>query len=307
MSPISAETVLPKSASFAAAASPFSTIYAFGDSLSDVGNLSTLTLGIIPQPPYAEGVFTNGLLWVQDLAAMYRLPLPQTYFDGGNDYAIAGAETGATQVHDQNPADLDTQIGVFRASNDSADPNALYTLSIGSNDCFDIVTEFYRNPDNALAAIKQAVANETGFIQSLADEGAQNFLVMNVPDIGKIPAELAGGPFNSMIASAVAGTYDYYLNVSLTDLIVNQGLNIHVLDAFSLVDQIVADPATYGITNTTDPLWSGNFTDSDSGTLAATGTAAEGYLFFDAQHPTASGHSLLAAIGFDALQPPPVG
>jgi outer membrane lipase/esterase len=129
---------------------------------------------------------------------------------------------------------------------------------------------------------------------------------MNVPDIGKIPAELAGGAFNSTVASAVAGTYDYYLNVALSDMVTTEGLNIHVLDAFSLVDNIVADPAAYGFTNVTDPLWSGNFTDSHSGTLAATGTAAQGYLFFDGMHPTVSGHAVLAAAGFDALQPPAV-
>lgn len=305
MTAITPQTLaLPKTASFAdSAASPFSTIYAFGDSLSDPGNLSGLTFGVIPTAPYAEGVFTNGLLWVQQLAAIYHMPLTQSYLDGGTGYAIAGAETGATLVHDQNAADLDTQLGVFEASNNSADPHALYTLSIGANDCFDVVTEFFRSPSNALAAIQQAVANETSFIQSMADDGARNFLVMNVPDIGKIPNITAGGALYSQIASAVAGTYDYYLNVSLSNMVQQQGLNIHVLDAFTLVDAMVANPGPYGLTNVTDPLWSGNFTDPNSGTLAATGTAAQGYLFFDGMHPTASGHAILAQAGYDALQP----
>ena len=305
MTAITPQTLgLPKTASFADfPPSPFSTLYAFGDSLSDPGNLSGLTFGVIPTAPYAEGVFTNGMLWVQALAALYHMPLTQSYLDGGTGYAIAGAETGATLVHEQNAADLDTQLGVFEAANNSADPNALYTLSIGANDCFDVVTEFYRNPSNAIAAIQQSVANETAFIQSLADDGAQNFLVMNVPDIGKIPNITAGGTLYSQIASAVAGTYDYYLNVALSGMVEDQGLNIHVLDAFSLMDSMVATPAAYGLTNVTDPLWSGNFTDPHSGTLAATGAAADGYLFFDGMHPTAAGHAILAQAGYLALQP----
>ena len=295
---------LPATPTFAAPPpSPFSTIYSFGDSLSDVGNLSGLTLHAIPMAPYAEGVFSNGLLWVQQLAALYYLPLPQSYLEGGNDYAIAGGSTGASSVHELNAADLPTQLGVFEIDHADADPNALYTLSIGANDMFDVVTEFYRSPENALAAIQQAVGNEIDFIQSLADDGAQNFLVMNVPDIGLIPNITAGGALHSQIASAVAGTYDYYLNVSLTNLITEQGLNIHVLDAFSLMDQMVADPSFFGLTNTTDPLWSGTFTDPTSGTLAATGDAAKGYLFFDGMHPTETGHLALAAAGYNALQP----
>ena len=54
-------------------------------------------------------------------------------------------------------------------------------------------------------------------------------------------------------------------------------------------------PAAYGFTNVTQPVWSGNLTDSHSGTLAATGAAQNGYLFFDDLHPTAAGHALLAA------------
>lgn len=44
----------------------------------------------------------------------------------------------------------------------------------------------------------------------------------------------------------------------------------------------------------TQPVWSGNLTNSNSGTLAATGTVQDGYLFFDGLHPTAQADSLLA-------------
>ena len=53
-----------------------------------------------------------------------------------------------------------------------------------------------------------------------------------------------------------------------------------------------ANPAAYGFTNVTQPVWNGNLTDSHSGTLAATGAAQNGYLFADDLHSTAAGHAL---------------
>ncbi len=45
----------------------------------------------------------------------------------------------------------------------------------------------------------------------------------------------------------------------------------------------------------TDPVWTGNLTNSDSGTLRATGAAQNQFLFFDSLHPTAQAHALLAS------------
>ena len=74
--------------------SPYSTVYAFGDSLSDAGNTYLLSiseeasiLGFSPtpvSPPYARinysglsaNVFSNGPVWTQDLAQALGLAMP---------------------------------------------------------------------------------------------------------------------------------------------------------------------------------------------------------------------------------------
>jgi len=43
-------------------------IVVFGDSLSDSGNLFAATMGTTPPPPYYQGRFSNGPVWVEDLA-----------------------------------------------------------------------------------------------------------------------------------------------------------------------------------------------------------------------------------------------
>jgi phospholipase/lecithinase/hemolysin len=70
--------------------------------------------------------------------------------------------------------------------------------------------------------------------------------------------------------------------------------SIDYVNTYAMLDAAVANPSAYGFTNVTQPVWNGNLTDSHSGTLAATGAAQNGYLFFDDLHPTAAGHALLA-------------
>ena len=55
-------------------AAPITDLYVFGDSLSDTGNLFALTFGIEPpSPPYFDGRFSDGPVWVETLAPLNRL------------------------------------------------------------------------------------------------------------------------------------------------------------------------------------------------------------------------------------------
>src|SRR5271165_4400669 len=108
-------------------------IYSFGDSLSDVGNVFHLTG--IPAPPYVNGQFSNGPVWLQSLAAGLGLAPLTASLLGGTDYAYGSGETGNTSFDTANPiTDLlgaTGQIAQFQSSHATADPNALYTVWIG--------------------------------------------------------------------------------------------------------------------------------------------------------------------------------
>ncbi len=92
-----------------------SAVYAFGDSLSDAGNVSLGTLGALPVSSiYSDGRFSNGNVWVQDLAQNLGLPPVAPSLAGGTDFAYGGAETGTTAVHAQNPTDLPSQAWAVR-------------------------------------------------------------------------------------------------------------------------------------------------------------------------------------------------
>ena len=288
-------SAIPVTPVAAPAGAPFSTIYAFGDSLTDAGNISLATAGVIPvSPPYADRVFSNGPVWVQDLAQDLHLPAMKPSLAGGTDFAFGGALTGQTPIHSLNASDLPSQIAQFGSQVHTPLPNALYAVWIGGNDVLDIANDKSLTLPQQQADVSAAVSNEVAGIQALAARGAQNFLVMNVPDLGITPYERAR-PAQTATATALSSQYDSELAAALKPLEASGALKIDLVDTFNILDQVDANPTAYGFTNTTTPVWTGNLISSSSGKLNATGASQNQFLFFDGLHPTAQAHALLAS------------
>ena len=186
----------------------YSALYAFGDSLSDAGNLSLFTaLTGTPQPvspPYYKqqygsvsgSVFSNGPIWVQNLSIGLGLGTLAPSLAGGTDFAYGGAETGSTPQNASDPTiqaiSLSAQLGQFNAKVSAPSANALYTLSIGANDLLGILATPGLTAQQQTADVNAAVANEVAFVQQLVGGGAKTLLVSNVPDLGKTPDVTSG-------------------------------------------------------------------------------------------------------------------
>ena len=138
-----------------------------------------------------------------------------------------------------------------------------------SNDVLDITNNSSLTPAQQQADVGAAVQNEVSVISGMAAHGAQNMLVLNVPDLGKTPYETARGPAVAQSATSLASLYDSELATALQPLEASGALKIDLVNTFSVIDQAIANPGAYGFTNVTDPLWSGGLTSSSSGTLAA--------------------------------------
>ena len=285
-----------------ARAGSFNAIYAFGDSLSDAGNAFIASGGTIPGSPYSNGRFTNGPVWVQDLATSLNLPALTPSLAGGTDFAVGGAESGNASL-----GDLTSQLTAFKLTNPVANPNGLYTIWIGSNDLDDILSS---NPSSATAATLSlaVVANIDAAINTLAGDGAKNFLILTVPDLGKTPAAMAAGPAASAGASALSAFFDTTLVnglgaagiPSLNGIAAADGLNLNVLDTYSLIDGIAANPSLFGFTNVTQPCLTGEV-DYSGGTPCANPNQ---YLFWDQLHPTAAAQELVAAGALQVVPEP---
>lgn len=349
----------------------YTAIYSFGDSLSDAGNAYLLTsstaaslIGQSPEPvspPYAQetygglsaDVFSNGPVWVQDLAVTLGLtgaapsgvgatasnllsiltPTlgqvaanaaigaletaygsygPNNYIPfvagatGGTDFAIGGAVTGVTAENtgaQVQLTDLQAQLATFNYTVPTPSPGALYTVWMGSNDLLNLLED----PNYATLPVAQDVAasvvNEVGFIGQLISAGAKNLLVVGVPDLSKAPEITQLHPGQIANAASISAEYNTFLQADIAAFeSLNPTVHFTYEDTFGLIDTAVANPGTFGLTDATDPVWSGSFTSASSGTLVSTSLATQDtYLFFDHLHPTAAVHAALGNLAASDL------
>ena len=187
-----AASAIPVAPTVAAPGAPYSAMYAFGDSLTRYGQCVAghvrPAAGIAalcrPQLQQWPGVGAGS-------CTALGLPPLQPSLAGGTDFAYGGAETGQTPTHTLNPTDLPSQFAQFLTQVPSPQAGALYAVWIGSNDVLDIANNGSLTPDQQQADVAAAVNNEVSVIGGLAAHGAQNLLVLNVPDLGKTPDEMS--------------------------------------------------------------------------------------------------------------------
>src|SRR3984957_14310903 len=273
----------------------FSAEYVFGDSLSDVGNVYLATGKTKPASPYVNGQFSNGPVWVQELAARLGLPALTPSLAGGSDYAFGHATTGSPSTNNSDVPNLEQQVGTFFSGHASAPSNALYTFSIGANDLSNILGGLTGGltPLQAAAAAAQVVASEAG---DLAAAGAKDLVLFDVPDLGVTPQITAlGSPAASTAATALSAFFDQRVLLDLAP-VEAAGLTVFDLNTYALIDEAVKDQSAFGFSNVTAPCWTGGFTGSATGgSLCSTLPAVQDtYLFWDNVHPTAAGHLLVA-------------
>jgi thermolabile hemolysin len=263
-------------------AAPFSDLVVFGDSLSDVGNVASSSLGIYPGSTYYSNRFSNGPVWVETLSTGLGLGALQRSASGGDDFAYGGAKTAGTGgLEGIFIRDLNEQVSQFLNAR-TASATALYVVYAGSNDYIQGQTD-----------AKIPVGRITTDLNRLIAAGARQFLIPNLPLLGSTPR------FNDSPTTAATYTlrtqqFNAALNASLDALEVgNAALTFHRLDVATLFAQAIEKPGDFGLVNVVDPAAPGlepGLGSYDRGQIAAN---AHEYLFWDDLHPTATGHTLL--------------
>jgi phospholipase/lecithinase/hemolysin len=249
----------------------FSRLFVFGDSLSDTGNLYAMT-GDYPAPPFWNGRFSNGKLWVEYLADSLQMPIRPE-----DNYAVAGATTGRLNANNgrggRNYAGLQDEIDAFQTAHTQADSvDALFVVWAGANDFFAAIS--LGVPPQVL--VSNGVYNTSMAIVRLKQSGAQHILVPNVPDLGVTPyvRGLGMGPQ----VSALCAAYNQVLAAALDNLAAS-GAPVIRVDAFSTLRDMALQPSEYGFTNSTD-------------SVLVLGGDPDQFLFWDSVHPTTRGHEV---------------
>lgn len=286
-----------------ASADPFdyNRTVAFGDSLSDNGNLTENVpsfLNPASAPGYFKGRFSNGPTWVELLSNPAKSAGPDGsmsrfwngfFFsppfapgDGSNNVnvAIGGAETDSGLV-----PSIPTQIETFLDAGGAFGPDDLVSMQGGANDLFNFLSGEPDAPRKEIAAFATKIGeNAAASVKAVMDTGATTILVSNLPDIGATPA------LGSTARTAQAGrfatqAYNDALAKAIRDLAGGSAaVNIVQMDWSSALDMILQRPAAFGFTDISTPCLAG-------GKICA---APDNHVFWDFVHPTAPAHALLA-------------
>jgi len=264
-----------------AQAQTFSQVVAFGDSLSDVGNVSDATLGIAPGGDYFSGRYSNGPLWVDWVANNQNVTIPLPSRMGGKNYAHAGVITGGGNTNYYiffNFPNVGTQINSYLGNN-TASPTALYTVWGGGNDLM----------DNLSINTQVVVNNLVSHVTALNDAGARFVVVPNLPPLGEIPKYRNTSNRNAY--DQLSATFNLQLKNAMTSLDSQLPIKIYQLDVAQMFTDVLGNPAPYGLTNITSPALS-------NGNVAPN---QDEYLFWDDVHPTRIGHAQLGLRATDLL------
>lgn len=271
------------SAAFSASAA-FSSLYVFGDTLSSTADPTA------PGPPYFYGQRdSNGRVWVEVLAQRQGL----NFNNNNND-----------SYYDHNSSTLVNELKNFTPPADVA--NDLFIIWVCNADTFDAASV----PDTSaqwIAANNQSQANHLQIITNLYAKGVRTMILPNAVDISTIPA--FNGSYDASYLPYAAtmhnGCIDYDVKFSNT---VNQaralcpGLKIYTPDFYTLLNNVLANAAVYGLTNALSSY--GYSIDAYSSipnlTLNGQGT---NYIFWDILDPTAQFHEIIADIAQQMISP----
>lgn len=276
------------------AATPVNNIVVFGDSLSDNGNLYEFMRHQLPQsPPYYEGRFSNGPVWIEHLIATYFPDNPALHLQ---DYAFGGAGVSEEDDDDDVLFTLRREIKTYLLAHaDKASEDSLFVVWIGANNYLGMPNEI----EKTLLDVNTGI---THGLQKLAEKGAKHILVLNLPDLGRTPAAIEFGSIETM--SYFSTQHNEALSKTVSNLRqAYPDVEWLFFDMNTAFNEVLEHAADYGFTNITGTC-ANSIVDSQTRTSVLNmvssvtsknkGDACEGYLFFDLVHPTGFAHKILA-------------
>ena len=272
-------------------------IVVFGDSLSDTGNIASVSEGGTLPPPFFEGSrISNGPVAVEIAAELAGdTLLPSLHLVGGNgglNYAVAGARAAG-----EAPIDLPTQVGAFLLSQGGIAPaDKTYIMFIGGNDVRDARDAPLQE---AYGIIRTATNGVEEQLNLLVNAGAQSIMVVTTPDIGKIPETLEQatdrqGRRLQFRASWLTHLFNLRVERAVKEIEQNNGLDLVILDINDIFDNITGDAAARGFSNTTEACL--NTTTFEFNEGCGFGANFDQFVFFDQIHPSARTHEIAGRV-----------
>lgn len=260
----------------------FKALYVFGD------GLSTTTDNPSVGSNYYGQRYSNGRVWVEVLSQRQGL----TYSASKNN-----------SYWDHNSAQTVTDVKNFTAPSDAT--NDLFIVWVCNADTYDAaVAQPALSFAQWQATNSLSQTNHLQIITNLYAKGVRTLILPNAVDISEIPAFNAG----SLAPGMHAGCVDYNMKFSNTvskARALCPNLKIYALDFSVLLNKVLTNAASYGLTNvlaggySIDALDAYNYGHPHS----ATNGYGTNYIFWDLQDPTAKFHEVMADVVQQSISP----
>jgi phospholipase/lecithinase/hemolysin len=259
----------------------FTNLYIFGDALSTTtGN----TVG--PAYLYYGLRYSNGRVWVEVLAQRQGL----TYNSNQNWSTFANYSS-----------DVVTNVSNFNASDAS---NALFVVWVNNADLW--YPAYYDGTSMAqwTNAINQSQANHFEIVTNLYAKGVRTLIMPNAVDLSTIPAFNASANANFIHLRCL--DYNVAFSNTLNRIRAScPNLVLYTPDFFTLLTNILAHPANYGVTNALGGGLSIDAVDAvnygfPSAVINGFGT---NFIFWDPLDPTAKVHEIMADTAQQLISP----
>jgi phospholipase/lecithinase/hemolysin len=259
----------------------FSSIYVFGDGVSNTNNAPTGTA-----LNYYENRFCNGKVYVEVLSRWQGITFnnSKNVSNFGNDSTVLVNKVNTFTA----PGDASTSLFIVWSNN----ADFVDFTSVG-------LTTPWTNTAPWTTMANTSIANQVTAITTLYNKGARKIVMPNAVDVLRTPYYNAFNSSDRSFARQRIIAYNQQFKTSMAQAMVGKpGLEIILPDTFAFFDQVLANPAAYGMINPSD-LNAGGF---DSGSSALNGAGAQ-YVFWDDYHPTAKMQMHLANFIQQAVTP----
>jgi phospholipase/lecithinase/hemolysin len=270
--------------------SEFKRLVVFGDSLSDNGN--SFSLFKLPQPPYYNGRWSNGPVWVDYFPLVaHHFPTVTAYFpdqDSDNDrdnrkhnhsrtnFAVGGSISA--DLLESEPPDFPAQITTYLNSNAGhVRIGDLFVIWSGANDFVAGIVDPSVTVENILHGIGQ-----------LKKAGASTFIVVEVPNISLTPAVIAAG--GAFAASQFVSAVNAMLEAKVLAYAWANGIRVALVDINTIFTQLVKEPMKFGFSNSSGAAFNPKLPISQFNPVSD----PNNYVFWDGFHPTTKVHYIAA-------------
>ena len=158
------------------------------------------------------------------------------------------------------------------------------------------------------AIVDAAVAGIRQLLSSLLQLGAQKLLVVNAPDIGRIPETLQKAQQDPAIiqrSTLLSQRFNALLAAEIETLRQLHGKALLEFDLFSYFNALLESAEAYGFVNTEEGCFDPESYAFHPDCFSVDGIRFDRFVFFDSIHPTAKTHELIGKALHEALQEQP--